>query len=522
MCNYLSIELIVLSWIDTNHTLGPILLGFKNSGIYQGHHQMVHGKPILLLLALIVLQSSISVHGKRFALYGYLGRGAIMLFTITLKTPSLGLRVFVPLSPMTFLCMIAAAVFPALTPADFNGKNFVLFLTDQERDPLFFGKAWTDANLPGYNRLKKNGILFKRAFTNACMCTPARTTLLSGYMPAQHGAKYTLQANMPNTTFPQVDLPTPAQGIDNIATMATAAGYNFVFKGKLHVNKAAEPDFVWAPSDATSYGFTRWNTPDAGANQSFSEAGGAPAYNDDRFMFDTGATSEGHEGVLSFIKSTAAKKQPFFLVVSLVNPHDVLFYPTQFAQTYKNQSWLEGTLKLPATTFENITWPNKPKAQEQFNNIYSLGGAVKTPQARLEYLNFYGNLIKSSDAYLVNMLDAMDDAGLTDDTVVIRSADHGEMAMTHGGQRQKMFNMYEDSLRVPLIYSNPKLFPEPRESYALVSHVDFVPTMSTLMGTPAKSRKANWPGIDYSGIVMGARRGAQDYIVFTFDDYQVG
>jgi hypothetical protein len=61
----------------------------------------------------------------------------------------------------------------------------VLFLTDQERAVQHFPPGWVEANLPGFTRLKKNGLSFTRAFTNACMCTPARTTLLTGYLPAQ-------------------------------------------------------------------------------------------------------------------------------------------------------------------------------------------------------------------------------------------------------------------------------------------------------------------------------------------------
>ena len=76
------------------------------------------------------------------------------------------------------------------------------------------------------------------------------------------------------------------------------------------------------------------------------------------------------------------------------------------------------------------------------------------------YLNFYGNLMRSSDSYLVNVLDKLEETGLFDDTLIVRTADHGEMGLTHGGLRQKNFNFYEEATRVPLVYSNPKLFPQ--------------------------------------------------------------
>jgi len=60
-------------------------------------------------------------------------------------------------------------------------KNVIIFLTDQERATQHFPPNWEVKNLPGLTRLKRNGLTFKNAFTNACMCSPARTTFMSGY-----------------------------------------------------------------------------------------------------------------------------------------------------------------------------------------------------------------------------------------------------------------------------------------------------------------------------------------------------
>jgi choline-sulfatase len=138
------------------------------------------------------------------------------------------------------------------------------------------------------------------------------------------------------------------------------------------------------------------------------------------------------------------------------------------------------------------------------------------------YLNFYGNLMKSSDAYLVKILDTLASTGLLESTLVIATADHGEMGTAHGGLRQKNFNFYEESTRVPLVYSNPRLFKRPRTSDALVSHVDFLPTLASLVDAPASARSA-WQGIDYSEQILSASPSSpQDYTVFTYDDWQSG
>jgi arylsulfatase A-like enzyme len=138
------------------------------------------------------------------------------------------------------------------------------------------------------------------------------------------------------------------------------------------------------------------------------------------------------------------------------------------------------------------------------------------------YLNFYGNLMKASDEYLVKILNTLEEGGLLENTLVVATADHGEMGTAHGGLRQKNFNFYEETTRVPLVYSNPRLFPRPEKNHSIVSHVDFLPTLASLLETPAHAR-ADWQGVDYSGQVLRrSARPPQSYTVFTYDDWQSG
>src|SRR5262249_45125675 len=80
--------------------------------------------------------------------------------------------------------------------------NVVFFMTDQERAIQHFPAGWEKQNLPGLTRLKQNGLSFNNAFTDACMCSPARSTLMTGFFPAQHGVKYTLEEDMSAKSYP--------------------------------------------------------------------------------------------------------------------------------------------------------------------------------------------------------------------------------------------------------------------------------------------------------------------------------
>jgi choline-sulfatase len=409
----------------------------------------------------------------------------------------------------------------------FAGMNVVMFITDQERAIMHFPNDWARENLPGATRLEENGLTFNRAFCSSCMCSPSRATLFTGYFPAQHGVKYTLEENNDDADL-QVPLPLP-NDLPNLATVMKAAGYSVPYKGKFHLSKKSQggSDPKWVPEDVEKYEWERWNPPDAGANQDIDQFGGGDPDNDGRYMDNLTPPPAGYdtyESVLEFLKSPDAKEQPFFLIVSLVNPHDVLSYPSIYDQPGAgyDDSDLVGDVGLPDTVHEELL-PTKPTAQAEFLAISALIGPLPTDEMKTNYLNFYGNLIKESDAYLVDILNTLEEEGLTDDTLVIKTSDHGEMGMAHGGMRQKMFNFYEETLRVPLVFSNPKRFPKKHVTNAMVSHVDFLPTMASLLGVPQEARE-DWQGRDYSKVVRKPKKkkGPQKYVVFTYDDIQAG
>ncbi len=399
------------------------------------------------------------------------------------------------------------------------GKNVLIFITDQERRLRHFPEGWEEEHLPGLTRLKRHGVTFENAFANACMCSPSRATLLTGLYPAQHGVKYTLEEDMPAEEYPQVELPTD---VENVATVMTAAGYEVVFKGKWHLSKPLAADGTWTPEDLAQYGFGGWNPPDGGANQDISQAGGGVTDHDGRFM-------NGEQGVLEFLASRGEDSPPWCMIVSLINPHDLLFYPgprnaspPKYVQAgyLPEDGWFEGEVGLPVTWDEDLS--TKPDAQQRFARIFKLAGAPNTREERLGYVNFYGNLMKLVDGYLVDILDRLTETGQLEDTIVIRTADHGEMGLAHTMQ-QKNFNFYEETLNVPLVYSNPELFPEPRTSRQLVSHVDLLPTLAGLAEVPTAARSADWRGVDYSRHLLGPGAGpTQDHVVFTYDDIQAG
>ncbi len=126
--------------------------------------------------------------------------------------------------------------------------------------------------------------------------------------------------------------------------------------------------------------------------------------------------------------------------------------------------------------------------------------------------------------------------------MIARISDHGEMGLSHGGLRQKMFNAYEETLRVPLVFSNPLLFPGPAATDAPASLVDLVPTLLSIAGAPAAGtidgvdqsgvlarhatadrEAAAAAGVELGGVLAAApSERAREHVLFTYDDHQAG
>lgn len=417
-------------------------------------------------------------------------------------------------------CMLLlSSALASLTAQDFKGKNVILFITDQERRVQYYPDGWSEANLPGLTRLMANGVTFDSAFTNSVTCSSSRACMLTGLMPAQHGVRYKLRNAMPADEYPQESLPTD---LANLATIAREAGYTAVYKGKIDVFKGVNGTNA-DPSSIERYGFKRWNPPDSGLGNGLPEFGwgnSTEANNDERYMSSTGDVEDGLEGALEYLRTVAKDQQPFFLVVSLVNPHDITFFETDvYYEAGYNNSWTTGDISLPPTVNEDLS--TKPRAQADFRRITDLVLGDVVGDAKQRYVNFYANLQKWVDQYLVQILDLMDEMKLTNDTVVIKTSDHGETGLSHGGLRQKCFNMYEETVKVPLVISNPILFPGARSSDALVSHIDLAPTLQELLVGP-DGTDYRFEGVSYAPVIFDRQQSVQDYIMFTMDDYQIG
>ena len=142
----------------------------------------------------------------------------------------------------------------------------------------------------------------------------------------------------------------------------------------------------------------------------------------------------------------------------------------------KDSGYVEGQgseFKLPVPENVDEDLATKPSAQGLYRATFDLQTVMDScPEKSLKlsvnqqnYVNFYAYLQTLADRHITAVLDELDAQNLTDSTLIVRLSDHGDQRMAHG-MREKMFQAYDETIHVPLIFSNPRLFSTPLKTYS--------------------------------------------------------
>jgi arylsulfatase A-like enzyme len=190
--------------------------------------------------------------------------------------------------------------------------------------------------------------------------------------------------------------------------------------------------------------------------------------------------------------------------------------PTFVKGGYRLEDFANLPIDLPPNIDDDLA--TKPSVHSSFRQFLAIGtGHVRTRERQLNYARFYAYLNQQVDAQIVKLLDALDANGLTNDTLIIRTSDHGELGLSHGRMRQKFYNVYRETLNVPLIVSNPRLYPQPQSTDALASLIDIVPTLANIAGVP-EPQQYGFKGRDLTPILSDPKASVQNELHFTYED----
>ncbi len=353
---------------------------------------------------------------------------------------------------------------------------------------------------PHIDGIAAEGVRFERAYCQSPVCVPSRGAIVTGNYASRHGARLLGDA-----------LPNDAR---TVAHRFADEGYSTGAIGKMHfVDESRQHGFAHR-INASSF-HTRLTASEIRAFRQDQGAAGAttgrPSRMAERLFRDTHYSEE----AVRFLRKHRDK--PFCLWASFFMPHTPLVPHRKYWDLYEGIQ-----LELPErrrNALESGFRGHLVRARER-------GWYDQTDEELYDALRgYYGN-ISQTDANVGRVFDALRELGLDKSTVVVYTSDHGEMAGTH--RMWTKHNMYEQSVRVPLIIRCPDRIDAGSVREHLVEQIDLFPTLAELCGVAIPQ------GIDgrsFAPSLLGRQHAAREFAyseywfcrrVFTADDRFVG
>jgi arylsulfatase A-like enzyme len=390
-----------------------------------------------------------------------------------------------------------------------DAYNILFILVDQERyfRPGEFPVGYT---LPAHERLMKRGTTFTNHQINSCVCTPSRSVIYTG-KHMQHTRMFD------NTNFPWIT--SMSTEIPTLGDMLRDAGYYTAFKGKWHltkefetVNKLGSPTKIFT-EEMEAYGFS-----------DYFGVGDIIAHDRGGYLHDGIIAAMGVSWLRGKGRELAKDGKPWFLAVNLVNPHDVMFYDSDAPGTpVQAQRGLAHVARdpadplyakrwdftLPANHFQPLDAPGRPPAHRDFLLSHdAMVGAIPDEEARWRRRhNYYLNCVRDVDRNIAAVLAELEASGLADRTIIILTADHGDMDGAHKLHAKGAVS-YREQNNVPFIVVHPA-YAGGKQCKAVTSHVDIAPTLLAFSGAVPEKRGAilkGLPGKDMSLLLVAPER----------------
>lgn len=389
-----------------------------------------------------------------------------------------------------------------------DGHYNVLFVsTDQEH---YMSEYPAGTRFSAREKLRQMGLSFDNHYVCSNVSTPSRSVLYTG----QH---ITATRMLDNTNYAYQ--PSMSSQIPTMGSLMRGLGYYTAYKGKWHLNQEHDFQAGSAQNGLEPYGFSDWNA------QGDMHGEQLEGYYEDRaiaadackWLRETGGTLN-------------AQGRSFLLAVNLINPHDVMYFNAD-GPGENSQAQSEHLLRITGVpyhaTYEQTymgapiadTW-NEPfdgagrvAAHGQYHYAWArMVGLTNSSVSNWErHRDYYYNCIQDSDNQLRMLLSELSNMGLLDNTIIVLTADHGEMMGAHGMKGKGGF-MYENNIHVPLVIYHPE-YPGGRRTNSLSSHLDIVPTVLGLAGAD----KGTLKGVSLLPVLENPSAEVRTEALFAFD-----
>ena len=340
--------------------------------------------------------------------------------------------------------------------------NILLFMLDQLAPQSLPDYGHKLVQTPNISALAANGTVFDNFYCNSALCGPSRFSFMSGRRNSHVGA-FDNAAEFPAAT------PTFAHYLRNAGYRTCLAGkMHFVGPDQLHgfedrVTTDIYPgDFGWTPT---------WDDPDKvhwwfHNMLSVTEAG--PYDRTLEIDYDEDVAYQASRWLWDHARGK--DERPFMLTVSLMHPHDPYLAPRHLWDRYQDVD-----IDMPAVQF--IAPGKRDPFSARMWQLYDRDEYAVTPAHIRRARHGYYSMVTYADELIGRVLEPLRRSGLADDTVIIVTADHGDML----GERGLWFKMvfFERSVRVPLIIKLPGE-KKARRVTQNASLIDMLPSLADL------------------------------------------
>ena len=391
-----------------------------------------------------------------------------------------------------------------------NGKklNVLMIVTDQEQSIASYPKGLLE-KLPHHRELLERGMLVENYHVHTTPCTPSRSTIFQGHH-TQHTGLFLNSDNAPN--------PVAAETMPTLGHMMQAAGYYTSYKGKWHLSRLNyERNWPRVPGGiypSTERAMEKYGFHDYGFD------GEELGLTWDGYRADMFVAGDSARSIFDFARRDKAGGKPWFLVVGLINPHDIMFYdatgeqakhrvhPDILAPLRREPGdpiyEVDNKFDLPESFFKDdlSTKPEAHRAIVRLNDLFYGPMPHDDLESWHRFNNYYYNCLRDVDRRLGQLLWALKESGQIDNTIIIYTSDHGERAGAHG-MRQKAGTIYREETNIPMIIAHPD-HPGGRATRGLMGAIDIAPTLMALAGLSADevaSRFPDLPGVDVSPLL---------------------
>jgi arylsulfatase A-like enzyme len=308
---------------------------------------------------------------------------------------------------MTLFCNTMVAQNKETNLKSDDRPNIVLIMTDQQQAQALSCAGNLDLKTPNLDKLAKSGIRFQKTYVSFPLCSPSRSSMFTGKMPHTLG----IDSNEKEDIAMK-----PMDKENGLGNVLRKAGYDCAYGGKWHA-----PEAEMAPGN----GFDK-----------IAGFGDIPLA----------------QKCIDYLSSKRNSDQPFFLVASFDNPHNICEWARNEPLPYGNIPTVatSKTPELPVNFKKTGLFPEALQNEQSASKLlYPVQNYTEEDWRQYRYT--YYQLIEKVDSEIGKIIDAIDKLGMRDNTLIIFTSDHGDGNASHGWNQKTA--LFEEVINVPFIVS---------------------------------------------------------------------